>query len=146
MMHALHLAIILGLAVSLLPGGTPPRPREDPVPEAEVPAQIPDQERRRENTAPAFGESIERGELQFHTLCISCHGVTGDGQGELAEKLSIRPTDFTDPEGQARRTDGELFYILTHGHGQMPGQGEQMPERSKWDLINYLRTLAKRTD
>ncbi len=43
---------------------------------------------------------------------------------------------------QKKRTDGELFYILVHGHGGMPGQGKRLRPESKWDLINFIRSLA----
>ncbi len=49
--------------------------------------------------------------------------------------------DFTAAQ-QKKRTDGELFYILTRGHAGMPGQGSRLREKQKWDLINFIRSRA----
>ena len=65
----------------------------------------------------------------------------GDGQGDLVERLNLEVPDMTDPEIQKNRSDGDLFYILTQGHGDMPGDGERLPADWRWDMINYIRTL-----
>ena len=51
--------------------------------------------------------------------------------------------DFTAPDDTSTRTDGELFHILTNGHGRMQGEGDRLTDRTKWDLINYIRQLAE---
>ena len=48
-----------------------------------------------------------------------------------------------DPEQQKKRTDGEMFYIITKGHGRMPADGERFEETWRWDLVNAIRTLRR---
>ena len=86
-------------------------------------------------------ESIQRGRNLFSSQCVWCHGPKGDGKGELALADNLPTPDFTAAQ-QKKCTDGELFYILTHGHGSMPGQGSRLREKQKWDLINFIRSLA----
>jgi hypothetical protein len=52
--------------------------------------------------------------------------------------------DFTDPQKLRGRTDGELFYIITHGHGAMPADGERMAESMRWDMVNAMRSMARK--
>jgi mono/diheme cytochrome c family protein len=109
---------------------------------AEVPAKIPDEEKRRKNPQEATPQSIANGKQIFSSQCAMCHGATGDGKGDLAARIGYKMADFTDPKAQAARTDGEYFYILTHGRGKMSGEGERLSEAIRWNLVNYIRTLV----
>ncbi len=105
------------------------------------PNSIPEAEKNRKNPVASTPESIERGQTLFWSQCAMCHGEKGDGKGELADRYDFKVVDFTDPAVQKKRTDGELFYLLTVGKDHMPGEGERMPEAWKWDLVNYIRTI-----
>jgi hypothetical protein len=54
----------------------------------------------------------------------------------------MKMADFTDTKWQAKRTDGELFYITTHGHGDMPPE-KRLLEQQVWETVLYIRTLGK---
>jgi mono/diheme cytochrome c family protein len=41
-------------------------------------------------------------------------------------------------------TDGELFYIIKVGKGDMPPEGARVKTDELWDLVNYVRSLAKK--
>ena len=59
--------------------------------------------------------------------------------------LKMHPPDFTDAALQRARTDGELFYVLVNGRGDMPGEGEsRLPESVRWNMILHVRSLAER--
>lgn len=103
---------------------------------------IPEEEKNRKNPIPANAESLELGKKLFTYQCTMCHGSKGDGQGDLAQELKLAVPDFTNSEVQKKRTDGELHYILTEGHGRMPGQKTRLRPEQKWGMINYIRTLA----
>jgi hypothetical protein len=45
----------------------------------------------------------------------ACHGRDGKGLGKGLDLKGPLPRDFTDPEWQAGRADGELFWILKNG-------------------------------
>ncbi len=88
--------------------------------------------------------SVDRGKKLFSTQCSMCHGKDADGKGDpdfLAE-IKATPPDFTKADALKKRTDGDLFAIITVGSETMPGQSERMKERHKWDLINYLRAAG----
>ncbi len=109
-----------------------------------VPAKIPATAKNRKNPISPSAASLARGERLFSSQCGSCHGAKGDGSGELAKTLGFAVPDFTDPTRKVTRTDGELFYILTHGHGHMPGEGERLDEEWRWDMVNHVRSLTAR--
>jgi mono/diheme cytochrome c family protein len=132
-------------AEPVMPG---PGPAQETKPQtaaaaAEIPKPlvIPVAEKNRKNPVASTPESIESGRNLFSSQCGMCHGMKGDGKGDLVERLKLKMPDFTDAAKQQRRTDGELFYILTQGHGEMPGETRLEP-REKWDMINYIRALA----
>ena len=39
-------------------------------------------------------------------------------------------------------TDGELFYKISTGRAPMPAGEKLMTEEQRWQVINYIRTLA----
>ncbi len=96
------------------------------------------------NPVAASEESLERGKLFFSSQCTMCHGHDGKGKGDLVSRLKLEPPDFTDKAMQEAWSDGALFYVLTEGHGRMPGQGDRFKDEVKWDLINYVRSFLQK--
>lgn len=112
-------------------------------PPIELPRTIPEAARRRPNPVKPTTQSVEHGLLLFSSQCAMCHGKSGDGRGRLAPDLGLVVPDFTDPQKLHRRTDGDLFYIITHGHGRMPADGDRMAESWRWDMVNAMRSMAR---
>ena len=96
----------------------------------------------RKNPTRLTDVSVDRGKKVYKTQCALCHGDTGDGKGDLAKEMTLNLPDFTKPDALAKRTDGELFAIVSTGKEPMPSQKGRMTERQLWDLVNYLRALG----
>ncbi|MBI4168509.1 MAG: cytochrome c [Acidobacteria bacterium] len=128
----------LALAAAQEEAQQPPVPAQVQQPK---PPAIPEAEKNRRNPVPPLPEAIESGRNLFSSQCSMCHGAKGDGKGNLVKELGIKVPDFTDPKQQSRRTDGELFYILSRGHGEMPAE-KRLTEQHRWEMILYIRTLA----
>ncbi len=73
-----------------------------------------------------------------------CHGDKGDGKGEIATSVKLKVGDFTDPATLKNKTDGELFYIIKNGHGQMLPEGDRIEPDELWNVVNYLRSLSSK--
>jgi len=116
----------------------PPEEGESPPPASKP---IPDEAKRMKNPVPPSPPSIANGKELFGTQCAMCHGANGNGKGDLVERLQIEVPDFTAEGAQRRWTDGEMFYAISEGHRNMPGEGSRLPDEWKWDLVNYIRTL-----
>ncbi len=97
-----------------------------------------------QNPVPPTDDSITAGMMSYSTHCQSCHGERGDGKGERAEKLSIAPSDFTDEHAMGQMTDGELFWKISHGRRPMPAFKDKLTEEERWQLVDYIRTLARK--
>jgi mono/diheme cytochrome c family protein len=74
---------------------------------------------------------------------VGCHGKTGNGEGPNAADLGIHPAKLSDAVVR-EETDGELFYKITVGKKPMPNYGTRLSSTDRWNVINYLRTLARR--
>ena len=84
---------------------------------------VPVKAARESNPVKPTPESIAQGKKIYSYDCASCHGITGDGKSEVAKDLKM--PDLTDPKRMKDRTDGELYYILKTGHGDMPPEGDR---------------------
>ena len=73
-----------------------------------------------------------------------CHGKDGDGKGDLAADMNLKLADYRDSAALKDMTDGEMFYIIKNGKGQMTGEGIVSSPKKSGILVNYVRSLAKR--
>ena len=131
------MVLTLGVGVGV---GLARAEQDKEAPPSRIPPVVPEDARNRENPIPADERSVEYGGMLYSSQCVMCHGKSGAGDGDLVGRLSLQMPDFTDAASIAKRTDGELFYILTEGHGSMPDKS-RFDERTRWDLVNYVRTL-----
>lgn len=103
---------------------------------------VPTRAKKRRNPVAATAESVKAGALLYRDHCLVCHSATGDGNGPWVEKLATKPKDFTDRGVMNAMTDGEIFWKISKGRGEMPRFDNKLSERQRWQLVNYLRTLA----
>lgn len=75
--------------------------------------------------------------------CAMCHGANGDGKGDIADGLKARPLDMTNPASLRDKKDGEIFYVIKNGHGEMPAEGDRIKADDVWNLVIYCRSLSK---
>ena len=74
--------------------------------------------------------------------CAPCHGDKGRGDGPAAAGLNPKPADHSSVAVQ-NESDGSLFWKLSEGRSPMPGYKKIFSDQQRWELINYIRTLAK---
>jgi mono/diheme cytochrome c family protein len=91
----------------------------------------------------ASSESLARAKKIYGYECAVCHGEDGSGAGDLAKNMKAKMGDFRDPSALKAHTDGELFYIIKNGKGEMEGEGPRLKPEDTWNLVNYLRSLSK---
>lgn len=107
-------------------------------------AKISPEEAARKNPVPVTPEGLAEARRFYKYQCAMCHGADGDGKGDLADVMKLKLNDWRDASSLTGRTDGELFYILTNGKGQMVAQGDRTKEEMRWNLINLVRSFAKK--
>lgn len=106
-------------------------------------SQIPPEAVKEPNPVKPTAESIAVGKRIYSYDCAMCHGAAGDGKGDLAADMKLPLSDFRDPKSLQGKTDGELFYVIKNGRGQMPAEGTRAKPAQIWDMVNYIRWLAK---
>jgi mono/diheme cytochrome c family protein len=123
-------------------GPTQQQSAASPAPAATVPA-IPAQAARMVNPVKPMAESMAHAKKVYGYDCAMCHGATGNGKGELVAELKLNLRDWTVPAALKDRTDGELSYIITHGQGQMPAEGDRAKPDDIWNMVVMVRGFAK---
>jgi len=92
--------------------------------------------------APSGGQGSEA-EQMFMTVCATCHGPSGAGDGPAAASLDPHPRDYTNAEWQASVTDDDIKKIILEG-GQAVGKSPMMPAQAQLkDKPEVLDGLVK---
>ena len=135
--HSFHhsLVAIPILSVSLLIAAqSAPTPRRGGNPDA---AKI-------QSPVPYSPESVSAGRRPYTQLCANCHGPTGRGDGTSAG--ADQPSDLTDAAWDFGSTDGDLYAVIRFGitGKDMGGYAERLSETDMWNVVNYVRSLAKK--
>lgn len=128
------LTTILGSAVINVSGEQPGSAEKWTAPAAEA---------RKKNPVAVSESSLAAGQKIYVKRCVACHGKTGNGDGPDAADLGIHPAKLSDPLIR-EETDGELFWKITVGKKPMPNYGSRLSPTDRWNVINYLRLLARR--
>ena len=89
------------------------------------------------------------GQAKYDLLCSSCHGATGKGDGPAAVALNPKPRSLADAAYMKTLTDDALFKVIKDGGAAvgksplMPAWGGQLKDPEIWDVVAYVRSLAK---
>jgi len=97
-----------------------------------------------------LGGDPVKGEATYKTLCISCHGEKGTGDGAAAVALNPKPADFTDTKHAAEVTDEYVYKMIKDGgaaNGKSPlmvAWGAVIGDDAKIrDVAAYVRAFSK---
>jgi mono/diheme cytochrome c family protein len=94
------------------------------------------------NVNPLKGDAnaAASGKKTYKMLCLVCHGPKGKGDGMAGAGLTPKPADLTSEAVQSQ-TDGAIFWKIEQGRSPMPSYKTSIPEKKRWEIINYIRTL-----
>jgi mono/diheme cytochrome c family protein len=91
--------------------------------------------------------AADAGKQIFESNCSSCHGMDAKGDGPAASALDPKPANLADL--LPNFSDAYIFWRVSEG-GAMPPFNSQMPtwknslsEDQIWQVITYLRSIAK---
>ena len=85
---------------------------------------------------------IEAGNQLFQTNCKHCHGAEGLGDGPAGAYFDPPPQPMQG-ERVTDRSDGEIYWILANGSGNMPKFGHLLAPEERWELILFIRSLQQ---
>lgn len=93
---------------------------------------------RKANPVTADAASLKAGRKVYVAECIDCHGSRGAGDGPGVKDLKSKVPTLTGADVW-RQSDGELFWKLSTGRGDMPGFDDMLSEEERWHVLNYAR-------
>jgi mono/diheme cytochrome c family protein len=100
---------------------------------------------KKTNPVAPDDQSLAAGKALYVKNCLSCHGATGVGNGPAAKDLEKSPGDLSKAD-MNKQTDGALFWKLTTGKKPMPAFETLTTEQERWEIVNYVRTLAPKAE
>lgn len=82
----------------------------------------------------------------FESICVTCHGSVGHGDGPGAAACDPKPRSFADPAWQASVTDEQIERTVVFG-GAAVGKSAQMPAqpqlKGKTELLQQLVGIVR---
>jgi len=135
--------LVLAVLVLALVLGAQQNPPPAPAPAPQAPTQkVPPEAAQKPNPVRPTAESLAKGKKTYVIDCALCHGENGDGKNDMDMK---NVPDLTNPEVQKSATDGQWFYVIRHGIGDMPGEGtDRAKDEEVWNIVNYVRSFGKK--
>lgn len=121
---------------------TPSTPPAQPAGQQAAPATIPEEWVNKANPVKATPESQARAKQIYGWDCAMCHGDNGNGKGDVATEQKLTMRDYRDPGSLSKLSDGEIYYIIHEGRGQMPAEGPRAKPDEVWNLVIYLRKMS----
>jgi cytochrome c553 len=106
------------------------------------------------NDTPAIAASAtsptEEAHTTFKTICATCHGESGTGNGPAAATLNPKPRNYTDRTWQASVTDDQIRNTILMG-GAAVGKSPAMPAQPQLKekpevvaaMVQIIRTFGK---
>lgn len=118
------------------------KPKDNPPPATEAVAKPVSMEKK--NPVAPTPEGLASAKKMYGYDCAMCHGASGDGKGDLVESMSLTMKDWREPASLNGISDTEIYEIITKGKGKMTGEGDRLPANQVWNMVNYVRSLAKK--
>lgn len=108
------------------------------------PASVPADAASMVNPVKPTAESQAHAKKMYGYDCEMCHGANGNGKGDVVADMKLTLKDYTNPAALKDISDGEIFYIIKNGKGQMTGEGERLKPDDIWNMVILLRSFSKK--
>jgi mono/diheme cytochrome c family protein len=83
-------------------------------------------------------KNLEQGKYLYGIYCATCHGLKGDGQGDLVknEKFLGVP-NYKDRE----ITEGSIYHVIMYGRNLMGSHASQLRAEERWQVTQHVEQL-----
>lgn len=101
------------------------------------------------NPLPRTRETVDRGAAVYDQSCATCHGSTGEGDGDAGRNLSPPPANLAWlTQMPMVQWDPFMYWTVAEGGAQfgtaMPAFKEALPEDDIWAVIAYVQARLPR--
>jgi cytochrome c553 len=96
--------------------------------------------------APSGPSPTQEARQVFDTICATCHGQDGTGNGPGAAALNPKPRNYTDKAWQASVTDDQIRTIILKGGagvGKSPAMPAQVQLKDKPEVVDALVRIVR---
>lgn len=137
---AMRSNVTLAILIAALAAGCGNKSTEAPAPEPPAAG----------NTVAAAVSPVEEAQTTFKTVCATCHGDGGLGNGPGAVALDPKPRNYTDKTWQASVTDDQIKQTILMG-GAAVGKSPAMPAQPQLkekpevvaEMVKIIRTFGR---
>ncbi|MFH4964631.1 cytochrome c [Gaetbulibacter sp. M235] len=84
--------------------------------------------------------NLDNAKVLFEIYCGICHGVKGDGQGNLVKREKILGIPRYDDPARAI-TEGSIYHTVYYGKNAMGSYANQLSEKERWEVVSYVLKL-----
>lgn len=88
---------------------------------------------------------LNNAKVLFDIYCGICHGVKGDGQGNLVKREKILGVPRYDDAGRAI-TEGSIYHTIYYGKNAMGSYKNQLNENERWEVVAYVLDLKQKLE
>ncbi|HLH24410.1 MAG TPA: cytochrome c [Chloroflexota bacterium] len=96
------------------------------------------------NPVAATPDNLAAARATYSVNCAMCHGPDGRGDSPVATYFRgagvVPPVDFAGARVRGR-SDGQLYWLITNGIGDMPPFRDLLTEQEVWGLVDYVRSV-----
>ncbi|MGH7938844.1 MAG: c-type cytochrome [Bryobacteraceae bacterium] len=83
---------------------------------------------------------LKRGQERFDIYCAVCHGLAGDGNGEVVKRGFPTPPSYH--TARLRNAPiGHFYDVITNGYGVMYSSASRVEPNDRWAIAAYIRAL-----
>jgi mono/diheme cytochrome c family protein len=98
-----------------------------------------------QNPLPALNAvQMKEAERLYLVNCGICHGSKLDGNGPLYNggngPYAAAPRNLASDPIATKMPDGQMFYSITYGKGQMGPYGPQLSTKQRWMVVHYIKS------
>jgi mono/diheme cytochrome c family protein len=98
----------------------------------------------RKNPVKPTPEGMAAAKKIYGYDCAMCHGASGNGKGDVAASMNLTMKDWREPAVLAGMSDADVYDIIVKGKDKMIGEGDRLPPEKAWNMVNYVRSMAKK--
>lgn len=103
------------------------------------------------NPFDSTAQILADGKVLYQTYCLHCHGSKGEGDGKVAQGVTVdgvlksQVAGVANLKGDAYKniSEGHIFHVITHGKGLMGSHGGQVNPDERWKIAKYVKALQK---
>jgi mono/diheme cytochrome c family protein len=111
-----------------------------PLPQGVVAQNYAAREVAAKNPPPITLQLLKRGQERFKIFCSPCHGLSGDGDGVVAQRGFPHPPSYFSANLIA--APAQHFYdVITEGYGVMYSYAARVEPADRWAIVAYIRAL-----